>query len=109
VTERLFLVLSTFPSEDMAALAGRTLVEEKLAACVNIIPAMRSIYRFQNGVSDHSEALAMIKTTESQYLQLKQRLGELHPYEVPEIVAFPAHDVATFYLSWLLDAVTPIN
>ncbi|HEY4242383.1 MAG TPA: divalent-cation tolerance protein CutA [Kofleriaceae bacterium] len=106
MTERAIVILSTFPSEDTAALAGKTLVEEKLAACVNIIPGVRSIYHWQDhGIQDESEVLALIKTTAPHYDKVAERLGEMHPYDVPEILALPVESAHPFFLAWLNNSV----
>jgi periplasmic divalent cation tolerance protein len=83
------VVLSTFPDAEKAAQVGRILVEEHLAACVNVVTGVRSIYRWQGAIQDDTEALAIIKTVAERYASLAARLIELHPYEVPEIIALP--------------------
>ncbi|HVK87000.1 MAG TPA: divalent-cation tolerance protein CutA [Kofleriaceae bacterium] len=95
------VLLSTFPSADKAAEAARVLVEERLAACVNLLGEVRSIYRWQDAVSDDREALAIIKTTPERYEALAARLLSLHPYEVPELVALPVTKGHAPYLAWL--------
>ncbi|HEX7699699.1 MAG TPA: divalent-cation tolerance protein CutA, partial [Kofleriaceae bacterium] len=74
------VVLSTFPSADVAADVAGTLVEERLAACVNIVPAVRSIYRWDGVIRDEAEVLAIIKTTAERVVAMRDRLVELHPY-----------------------------
>ena len=100
-------VLSTFPDAETAARVARTLVDERLAACVNLVPAIRSIYRWQGAISDDAEALAIIKTTADRYPALAARISELHPYEVPEIVALPLAAGHPPYLAWLAGQVDP--
>jgi periplasmic divalent cation tolerance protein len=95
------VVLSTFPDAEKAAQVARALVDEQLAACVNLVAGVRSIYRWQGAVQDDAEALAIIKTTSARYAQLAARLAELHPYEVPEIIALPIADGHRPYLAWL--------
>jgi len=95
------VVLSTFPDAEQAAEVARVLVDEQLAACVNLVPAIRSIYRWQGAVHDDAEALAIIKTTPARYPALAARLAALHPYEVPEILALPLADGHPPYLAWL--------
>jgi periplasmic divalent cation tolerance protein len=99
------VVLSTFPDADKAAEVGRVLVDEQLAACVNLVPAIRSIYRWQGAVHDDAEALAIIKTTPACYPALAARLAALHPYEVPEIIALSLTDGHPPYLAWLTGQV----
>jgi periplasmic divalent cation tolerance protein len=100
------VVLSTFPDADKAAQVARVLVEERLAACVNLVANVRSIYRWQGAVHDDAESLAIIKTTRERYPALATRLAELHPYDVAEIVALPLADGHPPYLAWLAGAVT---
>ena len=102
-----FVVLSTFPDADTAARVARTLVDERLAACVNLVPTVRSIYRWQGAISDDAEALAIIKTTADRYAALAARIAELHPYQVPEIVALPLAEGHPPYLAWLAGQVAP--
>ena len=99
------VVLSTFPSADKAAEVARILVEGRLCACVNIVPAVRSIYRWQGEVSDDSEVLALIKTTSERFPPLADRLRSLHPYEVPEIIALDVADGHAPYLAWVASSV----
>jgi periplasmic divalent cation tolerance protein len=99
------VVFSTFPDADTAARIARTLVDEQLAACVNVVPAVRSIYRWEGKVCDEAEALAVIKTTAAGYAALAARLTELHPYQVPEVIALPLADGHPPYLAWLADQV----
>ena len=96
-----FVVFSTFPDADTAARIARTLVDEQLAACVNVVPAVRSIYRWEGKVCDEAEVLAVIKTTAERYAALAAKLAELHPYQVPEVIALPLADGHPPYLAWL--------
>lgn len=95
------IVLSTFPSPDKAAEIAKILVEEQLAACVNLLPSVRSIYRWQGAISDDTETLALIKTTAERYDALAARLVSLHPYEVPELVALSPASGHAPYLAWI--------
>jgi periplasmic divalent cation tolerance protein len=104
-TPAAFVVLSTFPDAETAARIARALVEEQLAACVNVVPAVRSIYRWDGKVCDEAEALAVIKTTAERYAALAARIAELHPYQVPELIALPLADGHPPYLAWLADQV----
>lgn len=99
------VVLSTFPDADTAGRIARTLVDERLAACVNVLPAIRSIYRWQGAISDDAEVLAIIKTTAERYPALAARITELHPYQVPEIIALPLAAGHPPYLAWLAGEV----
>ena len=99
------IVLSTFPSPDKAAEIAKILVDEQLAACVNLLPGVRSIYRWQGAVSDATETLALIKTTAERYEALASRLVSLHPYEVPEILALSPASGHAPYLAWITASV----
>jgi periplasmic divalent cation tolerance protein len=77
------VVFSTFPTEEKAAEIARTLVSEGHAACANLMPAVRSIYRWQGQICDERETLAVMKTTRERFEALRDRLVALHPYEVP--------------------------
>jgi periplasmic divalent cation tolerance protein len=99
------VVLSTFPGSDKAAEVARVLVEEKLAACVNLVPGVRSIYRWQGAVNEDTETLAIIKTTPEHYDALATRMAALHPYNVPEILALPVSAGHHPYVAWLLASV----
>ena len=93
--------LSTFPSVDKAAEIARALVGEGLAACVNLIEPVRSIYRWNEEISDDREVLAIIKTTREGFAAMKERLVALHPYEVAEVIALPVVDGHLPYLRWV--------
>ena len=101
------VVLTTLPSPDKAAEIARILVDEQLAACVNLLPAVRSIYRWQGAVSDDTETLALIKTTAARYDALAARLVSLHPSEVPEILALSPSSGHAPYLAWLAASTAP--
>ncbi|MDR3568286.1 MAG: divalent-cation tolerance protein CutA [Syntrophobacteraceae bacterium] len=97
------IVFVTAGSEEEAAHIGRTLVEERLAACANIIPALRSIYRWKGEICDEREVLIIIKTRTSKYESLEKRVKELHSYEVPEIVSFSVDRGLPRYLAWVAE------
>jgi periplasmic divalent cation tolerance protein len=97
------VVFSTFPTADKAAEVARTLVTEQLAACVNLVGPVRSIYRWKGEISDDSETLAVIKTTAERFDAMKARLVELHPYEVAEVIAMPVEAGHAPYLAWVED------
>jgi periplasmic divalent cation tolerance protein len=99
------VVLVTAPDPETAAQLGRTLVEERLAACANLLPQLRSIYRWQNEVQDEAETLLLIKTTTAVQVRLTQRVLQLHPYETPEIIALPIVAGSDDYLRWLVAQV----
>lgn len=95
------VILVTAPSMDDAARLGRTLVAEQLAACANLVPGLRSIYRWQDAIHDDAEVLLIIKTTSALCDRLTQRILELHPYETPEVLALPVVHGSERYLAWL--------
>jgi periplasmic divalent cation tolerance protein len=103
----LLVVLCTFPNLDSARQIGTALVEAQLAACVNLCPAVESIYRWQGKVESAAEVLALIKTTRAGFEALERKLVELHPYEVPEIIALPPEKVSHAYAKWVQDSVAP--
>ena len=88
-------------SEQEAASIGRALVEEGLAACANIIPQIRSIYRWKGEVQDEGEALIIIKSREDLFERIRSRVKELHSYEVPEITAIKLDKGDQAYLQWI--------
>ncbi len=95
------VVLVTAPGPEEAARLARTLVEERLAACGNVLPGLRSIYRWEGKVRDEGEALLLLKTTRERFAALRDRILALHPYEVPEVLALPVEAGAERYLSWV--------
>lgn len=98
----LLVVLTSFPDAETARRITRLLVEERLAACVSLLPGAESVYRWQGVVESATEILALIKTHADRHDRLTTRLGELHPYEVPEILALRPEQVSPAYRQWLL-------
>jgi periplasmic divalent cation tolerance protein len=101
-SSELMVVLVTVPDGETGARIGRALVDEKLAACVNILPALRSIYVFEGKLCDEGEALCLFKTRRALYPALRDRVTALHPYQVPEVIALPIVEGNAPYLSWIL-------
>lgn len=95
------LVLSNVPDEQMAEKIARRLVEQGLVACVNILPAVRSIYRWQGVVEEAVELTLMIKTVQSRYAEVEQAIKAMHSYDVPEIIALPIAEGLPAYLDWI--------
>ncbi len=95
------VVLSTCASEQEAQKLARALVEQRLAACVNIIPGIASFYRWQGNLETAAEWLLMIKSSRQRFEQLRATLENLHTYETPEIIALPIMDGAANYLNWI--------
>lgn len=104
LTRMSLVVLVTLPPERAQELA-RTLVTERLAGGVNILPGIQSIYRWDGEVAEDPESLLLIKTVGEQYPALEARIKSLHPYEVPEIVALPFDRASPEFQSWLRDSV----
>jgi periplasmic divalent cation tolerance protein len=100
------IALTTLPADADASGLARTLVAERLAACVNILPEMTSIYRWQGEVEKESERQIILKTTRTTVSQLWARLRELHPYDIPEFVVLPIIDGNDLYLKWVRDSTT---
>lgn len=97
------IVLCTMPATgDTAAEIARTVVGEGLVACVNLVPGVRSIYRWQGEVCDDTEVLAIMKTTPTQFEPLRSRLIELHPYDLPEVIALDITHAHPPYRDWIL-------
>lgn len=99
------LVLSTCASAEEAARIARSLVESRLAACVNIVPSIRSVYRWRDMIEDAAECLLIVKTNQTRLPALQAELARLHSYEVPEILAVPVAAGAESYLAWLASAL----
>ena len=97
----LLVVFSTFPDADSARRTATALVEENLVACVNLLPGVQSVYRWEGRIETAGEVLAVMKTMEEAYAKLEARIRELHPYEVPEIVAVAAEQVEERYGKWV--------
>jgi periplasmic divalent cation tolerance protein len=96
-------VLSTFPSEELAKKVAQGLLERKLCACVNIMK-VSSMFSWKGKIEDEQEFLCIFKTTSIKLRQLKEEIGKVHPYEVPEIVELEMKSASSNYLSWLVDA-----
>ena len=101
------LILTTCPDEACASTIALALVEARLAACVNVLPRVQSVYRWQGAVESASEVLLLIKSTAERYPALAARLRELHPYAVPEIIALPVSEGLPAYLQWIVSETTP--
>jgi periplasmic divalent cation tolerance protein len=99
------LLLSTAGSVEDATRLARILVEERLAACVNVVEGVRSVYRWQGAVQEDPEALMLIKTSAERYQALAERLLSEHPYDTPELVRVDLAGGDPSYLTWLADEV----
>jgi periplasmic divalent cation tolerance protein len=105
MTHDYVIVLTTIPADADAPAFGRALVEERLAACVNLLPPMTSIYRWKGAVEEDRERLLVFKTTPDRVDALRARLHELHPYEVPEFLVLPVTGGSERYLQWVRESV----
>jgi periplasmic divalent cation tolerance protein len=95
------LVLTNVPDIATARTIGRQLVENRLAACVNCLPQVISIYRWQNAIEEASEHTLLVKTMRDRYAEVEAMIIKLHPYELPEIIALTIEQGAPAYLKWI--------
>ena len=100
-SEAVSVVFVTAGKEEEAAAIGRTVVEERLAACAGIVPRIRSIYRWKGEIHDETEFLIIMKTKSALYPALESRIRELHSYELPEIIALAVDRGLDEYLGWV--------
>lgn len=103
------IVFVTASSNEEAARIADALVSERLAACVNIVAAIESVYRWEGKVTRGTEALMIIKTTDERYAELERRVKELHSYSTPEVVAFRIERGSEQYLNWLRDSTAEVE
>src|SRR5579875_1435188 len=99
------VVFCTCENRQQASHIAEALVGERLAACVNILPGVESVYRWQGAVEKAAEILLLIKTTSERLPALESRIKELHSYDTPEVIALPIADGSEKYLSWLREQV----
>ena len=104
MSQKILLALSTFPDAETARRISNQLVEEKFAACANILPAVESIYRWKGKIESGNETLVFFKLSEDQQSAFQEKLRSLHPYEVPEIVFVPVASGLTDYLRWVAES-----
>ena len=101
MTAEYVIVLTTLPADADTRAFGRTLVEERLAACVNLLPVMDSVYRWEGQVEHDTERQVIVKTSRDRVAALWERIRELHPYETPEFVVLNIQDGSDAYLRWI--------
>jgi periplasmic divalent cation tolerance protein len=99
------LVLTTVGSESEARKIARALVERHLAACANIIPRVRSVYRWKGEIEESEEYLVMIKTAKGREEEVRNAIRELHSYELPECISIPIESGSAEYLKWISDSI----
>ena len=105
--EGFIVALTTAPDARVARRIAQTVVEERLAACVNIVGPMKSVFRWNDGVEQVTEHLLVMKTTVDCTPALGARIEELHPYETPEFLSLPAVGGVQAYLEWIVNSVRP--
>ncbi len=105
MTPDIRVILMTAPDPEVALDLGRRLVEERLAACANVVPGLTSVFRWEGEVQEEAEALLILKTTEAEAKALVARAVDIHPYDVPEVIVLPVVDGHGPYLEWV-DAET---
>jgi periplasmic divalent cation tolerance protein len=101
---KLRAILTTTGTEEQALAIARALVSERLAACVNIIGPIRSVYRWRDAIEDEREYLLLMKTRATLYMKVERRVRELHTYEVPEVIALSLDRGSPPYIKWLLES-----
>ena len=99
--EQALLVITNLPDLASAQKLAHALVEQRLAACVYLLPAVQSVYRWNNAIEEAAEVMLMIKTTMTRYATLEQAIQALHPYELPEVIALPVSAGLPAYLGWI--------
>ena len=100
-----FIILYvTVPNQEVGGKIATELVDKKLAACVNVLDGVKSYYRWQGNVEVGNEQLLIIKSKTSLFPELQKKVEALHPYDTPEIVSFPLHDISPKYRKWLEDS-----
>ena len=103
MSEKILLALSTFPDAEIARHISNRLVSERFAACVNILPAVESIYRWKDKIETGSEILVFFKLSEDRQSAFQEKLRSLHPYEVPEMIFVPVSSGLPEYLLWVVE------
>jgi periplasmic divalent cation tolerance protein len=98
------LVVCTCPTNSAAAAIATALLEERVAACVNQVPGIKSMYRWEGRIEHDDEVLLLIKTTRQMYPRVEETIGKLHPYELPEIIGVPLTAGSEAYLHWIKNA-----
>ena len=106
MTHEYVMVLTTLPADADGTAFARSLVEERLAACVNVLAPMESVYTWDGNIETESERQLVIKTTRERVVALWDRVRELHPYDVPEFLVLPIVDGNDAYLRWVAESTT---
>jgi periplasmic divalent cation tolerance protein len=103
MADQILLAISTFPDVDTASRVAQTLVEEKFAACANLIPVVHSIYRWKEKIETAGEVMVYFKTIQDRQAAFEEKLRSLHPYEIPEIIFVKIDGGSPDYLRWVID------
>jgi periplasmic divalent cation tolerance protein len=106
MTHDYVVVLTTLPTDADAAAFARGIIEERLAACVNLLPPMESIYSWEGTIEQETERQIVIKTSRERVVALWERVRELHPYDVPEFLVLPVVDGNDAYLRWVAECTS---
>ena len=110
ILDQPLIVLVTAPDQETAGVIATALVEKRIAACVNILPGIRSIYRWEEGIHDDSEVMMIVKTREGVFdPELIACVKELHPYQVPEVIALPIKLGDRKYLDWIIGETAELD
>ena len=104
--EQAVLIFCTVPDNNEAKSIARLLIEKKLAACCSIMSSLVSIFSWDDAIEEANELLLLIKTSQTAWPKLKEKLSKLHPYDEPEIIMLPIADVSDGYRNWVIDQTT---
>lgn len=107
--EQVLMAMTNVPDASSARTMARALVDARLAACVNILPGVQSVYRWQGAVEETGEFTLLVKTTRSHYPQLQQAILAAHPYDLPEVIAWPLTEGHPPYLHWVATETSPVS
>lgn len=105
--EQIIIVVTSLPNAQAAGALASALVEARLAACVNLLPAVQSVYRWQGKVERATEVTLLIKTTQRHYAALESAIRAAHPYDLPEVIAVPVAAGLPSYLQWVIAETAP--
>ncbi len=103
MADQILLAITTFPDAETASRVAQTLIEEKFAACANLLPAVHSIYRWKEKIETAGEVIVFFKTIQDRQAAFEEKLRSLHPYEVPELIFVKIDSGSADYLRWVTD------
>lgn len=107
--DRIRLVVTTVPDAETGEGLVRELIEDRLIACGNLVPGATSIYRWESVVEKQTEVVVLMKTSKAAVPRVFERVAELHPYEVPELLAFAVESGSDAYCQWVVDEIKEVN